>query len=118
MITIAAVVLSVKLGAAVTNVRTSGEKALCGLDTTTVVFTGNPGTTFTFDGERFVVPANGSIELVAGRTKTYEVEGQLLPVNAGPADEFGRRTVQLPATAATADASLAMTALPRVQPRQ
>jgi hypothetical protein len=44
------------------------------------------------------MPATGSIELIASRNHTdYEIGGRQLPLDVWPIDQFGSRTVPLPA---------------------
>jgi hypothetical protein len=79
----------------------------CHISTVSYLFVGEPGTEFTYDGERFVVPATGSVELIAGRHPAdVVVAGRHLPLDLWPRDQFGMRTVPLPKPA-VADASIA-----------
>lgn len=60
-------------------------------------FVGTPGTAFTYDGETFVIPPAGSIELIASkRAVSYELYGRSLPLNVFPLDDFGTETVRVP----------------------
>jgi len=69
----------------------------CHIATVSYLFVGEPGTELTYDGERFVVPATGSIELIAGkRPADVVVAGRHLPLDIWPRDQFGMRTVPLP----------------------
>jgi hypothetical protein len=57
-------------------------------------FVGTPGTPFRYEGSDYVIPATGSIELLAGKHSTeYENAGRQLPLDIGPRDAFGTRTV-------------------------
>ena len=70
----------------------------CNIKTVSYRFAGAAGTQFRYDGESFRVPAAGSIELLAGKKATeYQNGGKTLPLDVWPADEFGARTVPLPA---------------------
>jgi hypothetical protein len=70
----------------------------CNIKTVSYRFVGAAGTEFRYDGETFRVPAAGSIELLASKKATeYEIGGKTLPLDVWPADEFGARTVPLPA---------------------
>jgi len=70
----------------------------CNIKTVSYRFVGAAGTEFRYDGETFRVPAAGTIELLASKKATeYEISGKTLPLDVWPADEFGARTVPLPA---------------------
>lgn len=59
-------------------------------------FVGAPGTRFVYDGESFVVPQAGSIELVAdSKDGEYVLAGQSHAIEPGPTDAFGTQTVTL-----------------------
>ena len=69
----------------------------CGIKTVSYRFVGEPGTRFRYDGETFLVPVGGQIELIANRRATeYHFEGRALPLEVWPKDQFGTRTVPLP----------------------
>lgn len=71
-------------------------KVTCGIRTVSVLFVGQPGTPFSFDGDDYVIPLKGEIELIAGRrSNSYRVVGKKLPLDSWPLDGFGRRTVNL-----------------------
>lgn len=73
-------------------------RAVCNIKTVSYRFVGTPGTAFKYDGETYRVPANGSIELIAGRREAeYEIGGKRLPLDVWPIDAFGSRTVPLSA---------------------
>lgn len=66
----------------------------CGITTVSYRFVGAPGTPFRYDGTDYVIPASGSIELIAGKKSTeYEHAGRQLPLEVWPRDDFGTRTV-------------------------
>jgi hypothetical protein len=68
--------------------------ATCAIKTVSYRFVGAPGTAFRYDGENYVIPATGSIELIAGRRASeYELAGRHLPLEVWPRDDFGTRTV-------------------------
>lgn len=72
----------------------SAPVASCGITTVSYRFVGTPGTPFRYDGTDYVIPANGSIELLAGKHSTeYQHAGRQLPLEVWPRDEFGTRTV-------------------------
>jgi hypothetical protein len=72
-------------------------RVTCGIRTVSVLFIGEPGQPFAFDGDDYVVPLSGEIELIAGRrSKVYRIADQKLPLETWPIDGFGRRTVRLP----------------------
>jgi hypothetical protein len=71
-------------------------RVTCGIRTVSVLFIGEPGKPFDFDGDSYVVPLAGQIELIAGRrSKSYRVANQQLSLEPWPLDGFGRRTVRL-----------------------
>jgi hypothetical protein len=68
--------------------------AACGIVTVSYRFTGAPGTPFRYDGSDYVIPPNGSIELIAAkRANEYETAGRHLPLEVWPRDDFGTRIV-------------------------
>lgn len=71
-------------------------KVTCGIRTVSVLFVGTPGTPFSFDGDDYVIPLKGEIELIAGRrSNSYRLGDKKLPLEPWPLDGFGRRTVRL-----------------------
>jgi len=66
-------------------------------------FVGSPGATFMYAGERYSIPANGSIELLTNDTIYLAANGRPLPLDVWPIDAFGTRTV--PVQSAAPDAS-------------
>jgi hypothetical protein len=69
----------------------------CHIETVAYRFVGVAGSAFVYGGEIFVMPAKGSIELIAGSGATeYQVSARSLPLNVWPRDEFGIRAVPLP----------------------
>ena len=74
--------------------RTTAPVPSCGIKTVSYRFVGTPGTPFRYEGSEYVIPASGSIELIAGkRTTEYEHAGRRLPLEVWPRDAFGTRTV-------------------------
>lgn len=73
---------------------------VCGIKTVGYRFVGQPGQTFRYEGDEYVVPAGGAIELIASRRPAaeYEANGRALPLEVWPIDQFGFRTVPLPKT--------------------
>src|SRR5687768_9554475 len=72
----------------------------CGISTVGYRFVGKPGQEFRYAGDRYKVPAGGSIELIASpRRTTYAINGRSLPLEVWPRDQFGFREVPLPSTA-------------------
>jgi hypothetical protein len=67
-------------------------------------FVGTPGSTFSYGGTRYAVPASGSIELIAeNNDKAYlAANGRTLALDVWPIDAFGTRTVPLQAVSAPA----------------
>jgi hypothetical protein len=60
-------------------------------------FVGTPGVRFSYGGDEYRIPIEGSVEIVAdGRSSDYIVAGNRLPVNAGALDAFGTATVTVP----------------------
>lgn len=76
----------------------SSPSATCNISTVSYRFVGQPGTRFRYAGDGYTVPATGSIEVIASRKTEYEFAGKKLPLAVWPQDEFGTRTVPLPAT--------------------
>jgi hypothetical protein len=68
----------------------------CHIQIVSYRFVGQPGTTFDYDGDAWRIPMSGDIELLASTATTYECGGKSLPIDAGPLDDFGTRTVPLP----------------------
>jgi hypothetical protein len=82
--------------------KTTAPVPSCGITTVSYRFVGTPGTPFRYEGSEYLIPATGSIELLAGKhTSEYEHAGRHLPLEVWPRDAFGTRTVpvgeQLPA---------------------
>ena len=72
-------------------------KQTCNIKTVSYKFTGAPGTEFRYDGEKYAVPASGSIELIASKKATEaEFAGNHVSLDLFPIDEFGTRTIPLP----------------------
>lgn len=68
----------------------------CGIEAVAYRFVGAAGSTFEYGGETFVLPAPGSIELIADpRSAEYRIADRMLPLNVWPRDEFGIRTISL-----------------------
>ncbi|MBV8517215.1 MAG: hypothetical protein JO197_07410 [Acidobacteria bacterium] len=69
----------------------------CGISTVGYHFNGRPGQQFVYAGERFEIPEEGWIELLADRRHhTYVVDGRELQLDAGALDAFSFRHVTLP----------------------
>jgi len=86
----------------------------CQKGTVSYKFVGSPGTTFTYGGTKYSVPASGWIELLSERDgKGYlAASGRTLPVDVWPIDTFGTRTVPLqPEPAAPAGDSSAISTI-------
>lgn len=66
---------------------------VCHTGTVSYKFVGSPGAMFTYAGERFSIPANGSIELLTSETVYVAANGRTLPLDVWPIDAFGTRTV-------------------------
>jgi len=82
-------------------------KATCHIKTVSYKFVGAPGTEFRYDGAKYVVPAAGSIELIASKKATEAQLGsnQHVPLDLFPLDDFGTRTINLTAANTPAPAS-------------
>lgn len=60
-------------------------------------FVGTPGTKFTYGGDAWMIPMEGSIEIIAdAKAADYVLAGQKLSIDIGPVDAFGTRTIQVP----------------------
>jgi hypothetical protein len=100
---IAALSLQLNLGTVAQHGKTRAPRPTCHIETVAYRFVGAAGSRFVYDGETFVMPAKGSIELIADKRATeYRVADRSLPLNVWPRDEFGIRTVSLPSAANTA----------------
>ena len=103
LITAAALILSINLEIDFTSLMKRARSAevrglTCGIRTVGYRFVGTPGQRFRYEGDEYVVPAGGTIELIASRRPTaeYEANGVALPLDVWPIDQFGFRTVPLP----------------------
>ena len=75
-------------------------KVTCGIVTVGYRFRGKPGQVFSYAGDKYVIPAEGWVELIAdSRRTTYAVSGKSLSLDVWPRDPFGFRDVPLPAPA-------------------
>lgn len=94
----ASINVEIDLGALVRRARTvETPTATCGISTVGYRFVGKPGQEFRYAGDTYVVPAEGSIELIAHpRRQSYAVSGRSLPLEVWPRDQFGFREVPLP----------------------
>src|SRR5688500_6393987 len=67
---------------------------VCGISTVGYRFMGKPGQAFRYAGDTYIVPAEGTIELVASRRRTtYTFNGRSLSLEVWPRDQFGFREV-------------------------
>jgi len=76
---------------------------VCHTGTVSYKFIGTPGSTFTYMGTRYAVPASGWIELLGeGTNRAYlAANGKTLPLDVWPIDAFGTRSVPLQAETQT-----------------
>jgi hypothetical protein len=59
-------------------------------------FVGAPGVAFKYDGDSYVLPPAGSIELIAAKkATTARFVDHDIPLDLFPIDEFGTRTIEL-----------------------
>jgi hypothetical protein len=77
---------------------------VCHKGTVSYKFVGTPGATFMYAGERFSIPADGSIELLTSETVYLAANGRSLPLDVWPIDAFGTRTVPVQTTPPDASA--------------
>lgn len=106
MLLLAAAVLTtsinveIDLGALLGRARKVQEPAVtCNIATVGYRFVGKPGQQFRYAGDTYVVPEEGSIELIAHpRRTTYAINGRSLPLEVWPRDQFGFREVPLPSS--------------------
>ena len=69
----------------------------CHITTVSHKFVGEPGMAFRYAGEKYEIPHDGWIELIAAKgVDQYEYLGRPLPLNVFPRDEFGAEVVRLP----------------------
>lgn len=93
--------VEIDLGALVHRAKTvQSPNTTCNISTVGYRFVGTPGTEFRYAGDTYVVPSEGSIELIAHpRRTTYAIHGRSLPLEVWPRDQFGFREVPLPSPA-------------------
>ncbi|HEX8172473.1 MAG TPA: hypothetical protein VF824_18200 [Thermoanaerobaculia bacterium] len=100
MLAAAALTLAIQLDLDLTGFLKKAEQApsvTCGITTVGYRFSGVPGQEFRYAGDTYVIPGEGSIELIAERRKTtYHIADKSLPLDVWPLDQFGFRTVPLP----------------------
>jgi len=71
--------------------------ATCGIKTVGYRFRGKPGQEFKYAGDKYQIPAEGWVELIADRDRTtYAISGKTLPLDVWPRDPFGFRDIPLP----------------------
>ncbi len=69
----------------------------CGIVTVGYRFRGKPGQEFRYAGDKYEVPREGWVELIADRRRTtYAINGRTLPLDVWPRDPFGFRDIPLP----------------------
>ena len=69
----------------------------CGIVTVGYRFRGKPGQEFRYAGDKYEVPKEGWVELIADRRRTtYAINGRTLPLDVWPRDPFGFRDIPLP----------------------
>ena len=81
------------------NARSGGKAPVvtCHKGAVSYKFVGTPGTKFTYGGDAWMIPMEGWLEVVADpKASDYVLAGDHLPVDIGPLDAFGTRTVQVP----------------------
>lgn len=99
-ILVAALTLRLDLGALLQRANAAPPQVkgmTCNIATVSYRFVGEPGTELRYAGNRYIVPAEGSIEVLATKGETeYQVAGGTRPLEVWPRDSFGTRTVPLP----------------------
>lgn len=79
---------------------TEAQGVTCGIKTVGYRFVGKPGQQFHYAGDRYEIPQEGSVELIADRgPASYKIAGKSVAVADAPLDQFGFREVALPTTA-------------------
>ena len=69
----------------------------CGIVTVGYRFRGKPGQEFRYAGDKYEIPQEGWVELIADRRRTtYAIQGRSLPLDVWPRDPFGFRDIPLP----------------------
>ena len=69
----------------------------CNITTVGYRFRGTPGQTFRYAGDKYEIPADGWVELIADKGRTsYTIGERSLPLDVWPRDQFGFRDVPLP----------------------
>ena len=93
----ASIQINLDLTPMVRSAKASEPAVTCNIKTVGYRFRGLPGQTFRYAGDRYEIPAEGSIELLADRNKTsYVIGDRSLPLDVWPRDPFGFRDVPLP----------------------
>jgi hypothetical protein len=93
----ASINVEIDLGALFRKANAQTPAVTCNISTVGYRFVGKPGQQFRYSGHSYVVPAEGTIELIANpRRATYASEGRSLPLEVWPRDQFGFREVPLP----------------------
>ncbi|MDQ3282732.1 MAG: hypothetical protein M3Q69_15120 [Acidobacteriota bacterium] len=94
----ASINIDIDLTSLIHRARQAEPKATCGINTVGYRFRGTPGQQFEYAGDRYEIPAEGWVELIADRGRTtYEYNNEKLPLGANERDPFGFRDVTLPA---------------------
>jgi len=87
--------------------------ATCGIKTVGYRFRGKAGQEFQYAGDKYQIPAEGWVELIADRGRTtYAISGKTLPLDVWPRDPFGFRDIPLPSPATQLSSNEANTNAP------
>lgn len=93
----AAINLEIDLGKLFNAHRLKEPAVTCGIKTVGYRFMGKPGRQFRYAGDKYTVPEEGWIELIADRRNTsYRIDDRKLPLDGWPLNQFGFREVPLP----------------------
>ena len=95
----ASINIDIDLTSLIHRARQAEPKVTCGINTVGYRFRGAPGQQFEYAGDRYEIPAEGWVELIADRGRTtYQFNNQKLSLGGSERDPFGFRDVTLPST--------------------
>jgi hypothetical protein len=93
----ASISVDVNLVALIRRTQLKEPAVTCGIVTVGYRFRGKPGQEFRYAGDKYEIPQEGWVELIADRRRTtYAIQGRSLPLDVWPRDPFGFRDIPLP----------------------
>jgi hypothetical protein len=92
-----AIHVAIDLGPSKTSASRKAPVVTCHKGPVSYKFVGTPGTKFVYGGDAWMIPIDGSVEIIAdAKASDYVLAGQKMSIDAGPVDAFGTRTIQVP----------------------